>query len=496
MRRIILLGLAVVLVVTLLAAGAAYWFLSGDGIRLALEQQASAWLGQPVRIASATGQVFPRLGVQLRDVRIGEPAQITLSDVEVSTSLRALFSRRIEDADVIISESQIGLPLPIGAQQPDGGGTADAPAAAGAPPVELVSVRTISLRDVAIMSRGREIVVSADGTLAGSELQLTRFDAESGQTRLSASGTMTLGPRLEARIDASANRLDLDELFALAAAFLPDDTSGGQKSGRATSHVVAHLTADAASVASVQATKLSTDMTLDGERVTLQPLTFEFFGGTYEGALQATLGNSLDMRLTSKITGVDVAQLAAFGGSPDTITGRLSGNGTFVGRGADFDALLGAARGDASASIVDGSIKRLNLIRTVVLFFGRPEPAAPPGADAFDRLDAKFSLAQRVVNASQFSLRSPDADIDGQGTLALTSKALAGNAELRLSEALSKQAGTDLVRFTREGNRVLLPARISGTLEGPRITIDAAAAARRGIRNEVGRRLRGLFNRE
>src|SRR5918993_1479427 len=101
MRRIILLGLAVVLVVTLLAAGAAYWFLSGDGIRLALEQQASVWLGQPVRIASATGQIFPRLGVQLREVRIGEPAQITLSDVEVSTSLRALFSRRIEDADVI-----------------------------------------------------------------------------------------------------------------------------------------------------------------------------------------------------------------------------------------------------------------------------------------------------------------------------------------------------------------------------------------------------------
>ena len=97
MKRVIWLLLALVAVV-LAVAGAAYWFLGGDGIRLALERQASGWLGQPVRIASATGQVFPRLGIQLREVRIGEPVKIQLADVEVSTSLRSLMSRRIEDA--------------------------------------------------------------------------------------------------------------------------------------------------------------------------------------------------------------------------------------------------------------------------------------------------------------------------------------------------------------------------------------------------------------
>ena len=65
---------------------------------------------------------------------------------------------------------------------------------------------------------------------------------------------------------------------------------------------------------------------------------------------------------------------------------------------------------------------------------------------------------------------------------------------LLLSEALSAQAGSDLVRFTREGNRVALPGRLGGTLEAPRVTIDAKAAVTRGLRNEGERRLKGLLD--
>ena len=81
----------------------------------------------------------------------------------------------------------------------------------------------------------------------------------------------------------------------------------------------------------------------------------------------------------------------------------------------------------------------------------------------------------------------------GEGTLNLASKALAGRVDISLSEALSAQAGRDLVRYTREGNRVVLPASIGGTLDRPQITIDAAAAVQRGLRNEIQRRLGDLL---
>src|SRR3977135_2931812 len=98
MRRFLLILLAVVAIVAAVAAGSIYWFLSGDGIRRALEQQATSWLGQPVTIGSATARLFPRPAIALRDVRAGDPVRMTLADVELSSGLRPLLSRRIEDA--------------------------------------------------------------------------------------------------------------------------------------------------------------------------------------------------------------------------------------------------------------------------------------------------------------------------------------------------------------------------------------------------------------
>jgi len=242
-------------------------------------------------------------------------------------------------------------------------------------------------------------------------------------------------------------------------------------------------------------TQFAADMQVDGDRVALSPLTFQLFGGRYQGSLNARLGERLAVTLQSRLQDLNVAQLAAFGGSPDTITGTLTGAGSFSAQGADIGAILSSASGKGTASIVDGTIRRLNLLRTVVLFFGRPAPDSAPASDKFSRIDTSFSLARQVFRAESFALQSPDADIVGTGTLTLGTEALDGTLDLSLSEELSAQAGTDLARYTREGNRVVLPARLSGTLAEPRITINAGAAVKRGLRNEVERRLKGILGR-
>ena len=217
----------------------------------------------------------------------------------------------------------------------------------------------------------------------------------------------------------------------------------------------------------------------------LSPLTFQLFGGRYQGAVSAQLGKTLSLTIKSRLQDLNVAQLAAFGGSPDTISGTLTGAGTFSGSGPDVAAVLKSARGMGTATIANGAIRRLNLVRTVVLFFGRPAADTAEGTDQFERIDTSFTLANQILRAEPLSLRSRDADIVGSVTLNVDSQALDGMADLSLSEELSKQAGTDLIRFTREGNRVVLPARLGGTIAAPRLTIDAAAATKRGLRNEV-----------
>jgi uncharacterized protein involved in outer membrane biogenesis len=106
-RRVLLWAMAGVLALVLAAAGLLYSFLSNDGIRVALEQQATAWLGQPVKIASLGAQFWPRPGVTLRQVTVGEPARLTLAEIGISTELSALLRRRIADGAIQIRNTRL-----------------------------------------------------------------------------------------------------------------------------------------------------------------------------------------------------------------------------------------------------------------------------------------------------------------------------------------------------------------------------------------------------
>src|SRR6185503_13791061 len=87
-RKIILFVIAAILVVALSATALVYWFFSGDGLRRTIEQQATAWLGQPVTIGRASAGIFPRAAIRLDDVKVGQPARVTLAGVNVSTDFR------------------------------------------------------------------------------------------------------------------------------------------------------------------------------------------------------------------------------------------------------------------------------------------------------------------------------------------------------------------------------------------------------------------------
>ena len=216
-RRILLYTLAGFLALVVISAGALYWFLSNDGIRIALEQQASAWIGQPVRIASVGAQFWPRPGFTLRDVTVGQPARLTLGEVGVSTELTALFKRRIADAAIRIGHTRVELPLPFAIPTASPQGASAEPAA-----LTIESINAIALDDVRIVSRGRELVVSADSSFDGARLTVRRATVESGKTSIRAEGVVSLEPRVEATLRASANRLDVDELIALADAMEQD----------------------------------------------------------------------------------------------------------------------------------------------------------------------------------------------------------------------------------------------------------------------------------
>ncbi len=214
MRKVVI-GLVITVVVAI--GGASFlvgWFVSGDGTRLALEREASAWMGEPVQIDGAEASLFPRAGLELTNVRVGDPVRLTLATVQVSTDFGALLGQRIEDAAVVVADSRVVMPLPL----PKGDSTSESGEGAS-DGVEVVSIREISLRNIQIVSRDREFVVSMDSSLDGDLLSIHSLTAESGTAEIELDGEIRLAPDLEGTLAVRAGHLDLDELLALAQAF-------------------------------------------------------------------------------------------------------------------------------------------------------------------------------------------------------------------------------------------------------------------------------------
>src|SRR6059036_86231 len=103
MLRRLLVALGITIVVAGMAAGGfLYWLLAGSGVRVALERQGTAWLGEPVRIGVARARLFPAPGLHLEQVAVGNPARLTLGIVDVSSDGPALLARRIENASIVV----------------------------------------------------------------------------------------------------------------------------------------------------------------------------------------------------------------------------------------------------------------------------------------------------------------------------------------------------------------------------------------------------------
>ena len=498
-RRLATIACSIALLLVAGVALASVWLFRGDGVRVALEQQAAARLGQPVSIGAASVQFYPRIGLSLTDVQIGRPVRIRFASVSVSTGLRSLLSRKIVDGTVLLADSEIALPLPalstVSPATSQGG--SGKPSTPPQPSFTVESISRISLNNISVTSRGRRITISGESSLAGSLLTITSMTVATEHSSVAVRGRVLLEPSLTVDADLAAKALDLDDLVALAAAFSPAPAPTGARTSAPTPPVrlTARVSAASARAAGLELEALTSVVRLAGTRLSLSPTGFRVFGGRYDGDLDIDMRDSAVMKLTTRLTGIDVARLAAFGGADGAVTGRLSANATVTGRGTDLASVLSSARGSGNVSIVDGTIRRLNLLRTVVVFFGRPAPASPPANDRFSRMDARIVLADGMARAEAFSMTSPDADIAGQGSLDLRTTALDGHLDLSLSEALSQEAGTDFARYTREGNRIVLPANISGSLGEPKLSIDASAALKRGLRNELDRRMKGLLDR-
>lgn len=505
MLKKVAIGIGILLVVALAGVFVfARSILATDTVRTALAAQASAAIGQPVSIASIGATIYPRISVNLGDVTIGEPARIRARTLSVGTDFRALLSRRIEHATLRLDGAHVELPLPplaAGAGSAASGSTTSS----AAPPVEIVSVDEIVLRDVEILSGGHTLRADVEAAPQGKGIALRRVSVRADETQLDASGQVTdlAGPVGELSIKAGA--LNFDRLLKFFADFssgagmastrsapAPTPAAAKPKPAAAGSgmNLVVSIDAQRATIGSMALDKLSGRARITDQSATIDPIAFGLFHGRYEGTMVLGLGDTPDFHLKAALSNVDVAEAMTFAGSPNTMTGKLAGRIDLTGKGTDAPAVTRTARGFVRVDIRDGVVKNLGLLRAVVLATSmkadaKQQIASGSREEPFSALGATLRIANGTATTDDLRFESKDLSLAAAGSTGLNGSAVDLKGKIQLSEALSQQAGSDLVRYTQEQGRVTLPATVTGSADNLSARIDVKDVATRAIKNRA-----------
>ncbi len=484
--------------------------LGRDTVRTALATQLSAAIGQPVTVTTIAATIYPRVTVNLGGVTIGNPARVTVQTVQVGTDLRALLSRRITHATLRVDGVRVQLPLP-----PFTFGATSATPEPRASPVEIVSIDEIVLTDVTLASGGRDVHADVAVVPHGNGLTVRHASLRADGATIDVTGeiTDTAGPAGDLAL--KADTLDVDRLLAFVSAFsagaVAADSASPPRSAPAPStpssmDLAVSLDTARATVGTLTLERLAGRARIAAREVTLEPVRFDVFGGRYDGGATLTLGGTPGFHLKASVSDVDMAAATAFAGSPDTITGRLSGRMDVTGRGLDPAAVNRSARGTVRFDVRNGTVRRLGLLRTIVLATSmRPgSTAAATGGSAdepFARLGATFAIANGAAATEDLQFDSNDLTLAAAGSLALNGSSVNLKGRVQLSDELTKQAGRDLVRYAQDQGRVTIPVEVTGSLDHLSPRVDVAGVAERAIRNRANEEvqkalkkgLKGLF---
>jgi hypothetical protein len=154
------------------------------------------------------------------------------------------------------------------------------------------------------------------------------------------------------------------------------------------------------------------------------------------------------------------------------------------GTGRDFATAAAGVNGTAGVTLTKGSLKGLDVVRQTFQLLGTAPP--PNAGDRFDSLTAQLALAGGAMSADNLVLHAPDFDLKGKARVS-RGGALSGQAQMTLSDALSKEAQSrnrDLKLLFEDG-RITVPATLSGTLQRPSVMPDLESALKRAARNKV-----------
>jgi len=419
MKRLRRIGALLGAIVLVLAA--VPFFITLDDYIPQIEREASARLGETVRIRSLRAAALPLPHLTVRGITVGASEEIKVGKVTVTPDLWTLFDstwviKSIEIDGLMLTRAalrKIPTWVPVGSK----GEKRTQPSSIWLESIVLDDA-VIELEDAAFGPFDARLSFSWVGSLESVSLA-TRDGAFTAVVRPQQSSYL---------IEASANRwilpvgppIHFDELTVKGIA-----------------------TAKGASFSDMSA---------------------RLYGGIVNGRVVLGWQKGVQLKGSAVVTQVEIASLLKALGRPQILSGRLNARPVFSGSAADSGKLLETVRMDAPIDVQNGVLRGVDLGKAASSLLDRD--AGKGGETRFDHLSGHLSLRDGTRRLTQLSVASGSLEADGYVTIS-------PGDELSGRIKTSVKAGSIAA--------VAVPLNVSGTLDSPLLyptggTVAGAAA--------------------
>ena len=445
------------------------------------------------------------------DVRVGEarveaPA-LHVERVHILPRLRSLLSGDVAVQQLTLDGFAVAvLRDETGAWHVPSAVPAPTPGGGSGPVVERVRISNGRLRVFDRVRGGdvREVSsiddLEAEMRVEGGGLALSPISGRIGGAEISGeAGTSGSGVRLEFSAKAIADddlpaflRLlgsDRPEFLRLAE---PASASVALRVDRATSQLSGKgtLSAPRVRLEPLQLDRFEAPFTIEGSRLVFEPTTFALYGGAHEGRVTVRLSETPPLWMTdSRISGLDASEfLKALAGGDQRLDGTASIAASLRGRvGEPLGRSVG---GTMQLTLTDGAIRNFPLlahINRVLRLAERDE-----GDTRFKRLAGTFAIAAARATTDDLVMEAAHVRLAMAGRIAADrSLALRGVAVISAERSAPAIASIrELSGLRNSRGEIELPLTIGGTLDAPSFGIDLESAIKKGIADELRRRIR------
>ena len=512
MRRLLIIAAVLVLlfVVAMLLVRRS---LAGGELRETVEARLSAALGLPVSFGEVGVSFFPRPAVSGSDVQVGDPdveaPSIRIARVRILPRLGSLLS-----GDVVVEQVQLDgfvvsvlrdeerwrVPAAVPAPTPPGrSGVA----------IERVRIDGARIRvfDRAaggeMRERGSIDDVQAEVVTTDDGLRLSSITGRIADATIS--GEAVVDPT-QVRLDLSADEIgddDLPAFLALLGSARPDVLHLAEPASLSAALRVDRTSSDLSGTGTLRAPEVILDplrlhqfeapFAIHGGSLEFAPARFALYGGAHEGTIGMLLATSPPgWTIDSRITGLDAAEfLAALTGRDQRIDGTAAVSAVLRGRVGE--PLTRTARGHAQILVDDGVIREFPLLGAINRAL---RLAQQDGRDTrFQRLSATLAIASGAATTDDLVLQASDVRVAAAGRIAadrsLDLEGIAVVSPERSSQAIGSIHELKGLRNAR--GELEIPLTITGTLDAPVFGLDIASVIKKGLADELRRRLRRII---